>query len=436
LNYLRIVLITCGGSFAAIALWFGLFYRNRISEIPTRQLFIIILTVGFTCRVVFALLTPSFYAPDEQAHFKYVKYIVENHSLPVQTSRVGSPTKDWEYYQPPLYYLSLTPLYILSERLFQEELITVRLLRIFSIMLWGITVLFAFKFLRSLNVHDPFLKTFVILITCLLPTYTFLSSVINNDNLLIAVGSGILYLTVQPISFRNSALIGILLGLALLTKLNAVVYIALIMLILVVGLVRRTIGRAAIPYFVLPIIFAMFIWAPWAWRNWNVYGSVTAEEVANVSAQWKTIFIPLLGTFQGMQSSFWAVSGIKNDISFFYPKIGMHIFYFACIGLLLGLFSKRKKLILLVQKNSNIIIASALAVLINVILVFRFEILYGQGQGRFLFPLLIPISLLMGMGLKMFSISDTKNSPIHLTGFFITYVMSFVCLSIAMFPRT
>src|SRR5688572_7628702 len=164
----------------------------------------IILTTGFICRIAFLLFTPTFYAPDEQAHFKYVKYLAEHHSLPIQTSLTDSSTNDWEYYQPPIYYILLSPFYLLAERLFQNDFLTVRVLRGFSIILWGITTLFSFKFLDSLNIHDRFLKIFVIAMVCLLPTYTFLSSVINNDNLLIAFGSAILYLTVQPTSPRNS----------------------------------------------------------------------------------------------------------------------------------------------------------------------------------------------------------------------------------------
>jgi 4-amino-4-deoxy-L-arabinose transferase-like glycosyltransferase len=436
MSYLSILLITGGCTLVAIGLWLGLICWDKISGVSTRQLFIIILAVGLLCRVSYSFLTPTFYAPDEQPHFKYVKYLAENRSLPVQTSQTGSPTNDWEYYQPPLYYLSLTPFYWLSQALFQEDAATVRLLRAFSIMLWGITVLFTIRFCESLNVYDVFIKIFVVSMISLLPTYTFLSSVINNDNLLITIGSGILCLVIQPkASLKNSALIGILLGLGLLTKLTVVVYIPLIVFILLIGLVRRTISWSTIPHIILSIVIAALIWAPWAWRNWNVYGSITAEELANVLYQWKSVFHAVLATLKYVQRSFWAVSGIYNNIDVFYPIIGQIVFYLAMIGLLHGLLSKREKLSFLALKNINILIASALAILINLMLVFRFGILYAQGQGRFLFPLLIPFSLLMAIGLRMFSVSDSEKSHIHITGFFITYAMSFTSFSLAIFTR-
>jgi hypothetical protein len=288
-----------------------------------------------------------------------------------------------------------------------------------------------------MNVHDRFLKVFVVAMVCLLPTYTFLSSVINNDNLLITFGSAILYLTVKPISFRNSVLIGILLGLALLTKLTAVIYVALIMLILLIGLIRRTLDRAAIHHIILSIGFAMIIWIPSIWRNYNVYGTITAEEVANIPQQWTTVYQAIWITLERMQISFWAVSGIYNNIGLpYYPLVGMFVFYLACIGLLFGLLLKRKQPIFLTQKNRNFLTSLVLAIAINVILVFRFGLLYGQGQGRFLFPLLIPVSLFMGMGLKVFSVFDIENSPAYLTSFFVAYSTSFMLFSLAMFMRT
>ena len=394
---------------------------------------VIILIIGLTCRVAFSLLTPTFYAPDEQSHFNYVKYLAESRSFPVQTSKTDASTNDWEYYQPPIYYLVLTPFYLMSERLFQNDFITVRLLRAFSIFLWGITVLLTFKFLDSLKVYDAFLRIFVTAMICLLPTYTFLSSVINNDNLLITIGTAILYLVTQPLSRRNSMFTGFLLGLALLTKLTAIVYITLIILMLFIILVKRAINRDVILHRFLLIGLALALWAPWGWRNYRVYGSITAEEVANVPRQWVSVYQAVIKTLQYMGESFWSVSGIYNNVYFIYPKIGILVFLFACAGLIYGLFFSKKQLHLLIQGNHNIIIALMLAIGINVVLVIRFGVLYGQGQGRFLFPLLIPISLLMGMGFRMYSLSNRYNILIHLTGFFVTYVMSFTLYSLAMF---
>src|SRR5512144_3415764 len=51
---------------------------------------------------------------DEPAHFRYVEYVATRHALPVQTHRFEEPgafgRADFEYHQPPLYYLLCAPL--------------------------------------------------------------------------------------------------------------------------------------------------------------------------------------------------------------------------------------------------------------------------------------------------------------------------------------
>ena len=51
---------------------------------------------------------------DEPAHFNYVRHLVEHRTFPVQTRHVAEPgafeRADFEYYQPPLYYLLCAPL--------------------------------------------------------------------------------------------------------------------------------------------------------------------------------------------------------------------------------------------------------------------------------------------------------------------------------------
>jgi hypothetical protein len=246
-------------AFFATALWMGLCYKNRTSAISRRQLLFLIIATGLLCRVTFLLATPIFYAPDEQPHYKYIKYLAKSHELPVQTHRTDDATNDWEYYQPPIYYLSLVPIYSLIDSLYHDESMTVRALRTYSIFLWIITVIFALKLLKNLKIEDSFLCVFVISMLALLPSYTFLSSVINNDNLCIALGSAILCRTIEPASLKNSLLMGVLLGLALLTKLTAIIYIGLIGFLLATGWIRKTLQPSTIPFFLVAISVAFLI---------------------------------------------------------------------------------------------------------------------------------------------------------------------------------
>ncbi len=434
--YLRMILISAAGALAAIALWTFLFRRHRAGRLPAGQLLTVALAVGLSCRVAYALWTPTFYAPDEQSHFQYVRWLAEHRTLPVQNRVLDLAAHDWEYHQPPLYYVGLTPVYLLADGLFHERAVTVRALRLVSILLWGLTVMFALRFLDQMGLNDDFLRTSVVAMLCLLPTYTFLSSAINNDNPIIALGSAISWRMAKPPTARNSLWLGVLVGLALLTKFTAIAFILLLFLVPSVGLIRRTKGPSMWPHAALSISLAALLWAPWALRSLRLYESITADNVTNSPPrEWPSTSGAILSTLGYMQDSFWAVSGVYNNINFYYPSLGRHLAYVACLGLLIGMLFKRDRLLRALPANRELALALVLAMLMNAGLVFRFGLENGQGQGRFLFTLLAPTALLIGTGLRMFTLTEREDAPLHLTGLFLTYATSFTFHSLAVFPR-
>jgi hypothetical protein len=172
---------------------------------------------------------------DARPHFRYITYLHEQRSFPVQTSKPDAPTQDWEYYQPPLCYLVLVPVYRLVHRVFHGcDDAAVRAIRLLSVALWCINVVMALRILDALRVDGIFLRSVTISLVCLLPTFTFMSSVINNDNLLIALGNIILYLIVKTGGRQGLFWIGSLIGLALWVKLTAVIYIVAIVAVCIV----------------------------------------------------------------------------------------------------------------------------------------------------------------------------------------------------------
>src|SRR5678810_344137 len=102
----------------------------------TRSCLAAILAAGILCRLALALFRPTFYAPDEHSHFHYVRYLSEHRSFPVQTSKMGDPSHEWEYFQPPLYYVALVPVYRAANALFHSQTAIVIALRLVSIALW------------------------------------------------------------------------------------------------------------------------------------------------------------------------------------------------------------------------------------------------------------------------------------------------------------
>lgn len=434
MNY--IFMATAVGAVIGIIVWIVLLVTDKLSD-SFRQYVLIIFIVGLLCRIGFAIYTPTFYAPDEQSHFKYIQYLYENKSFPVQTSKTDAITNDWEYYQPPLYYLTVTPTYWATYSfLGQDVSLLVRSIRVFSIFLWIINIIFAFKILDNLQVTDIFIYSFTISMICLIPTYTSLSSAINNDNLLITIGAGLLYLLSKQRTFFYSLCVGILLGIALLTKLTAVIYAFAVFAIVLVQWLRKSISIVeALAHFSLIVTIAMLLWLPWGIRNLLIYGDLTAESVANVPREWPSLWHGLLDSLHYIEESFWAVSGIYNNIRFV-PTVGRLVTYLALAGLVYGLLQgKRQMYDFFTGPRGDFMAAMLLAIIVNIALVLRFGVLYGQAQGRFLFPLLIPIACLMAVSFAMLEADRyLPKAHVHVGGLFAVYALSFFAYSMANFP--
>lgn len=415
-----------------------------------------LLMLGLALRLVVAVGTPDFYAPDEQSHFNYVKYLAEQRAFPVQTHQTDSPTNDWEYYQPPLYYLAQTPVYLAARAVFGEaaQHATVVSLRLFSIALWAAAAWSALRFLRALDIRDELLTVTVVGLLSLLPSYVFSSAAINNDNLVLALGAAFLVVLARgDLSWRTAVGAGFLLGLAALAKFSAVVYA--VALVTVVACRQRAVARPdwprALTYLLIVGGLSMLLVAPWIARNLAVYGSATAESVANVPFDWEAVWrsdavkavlrmpegwgwlwyvllAPVLLLYTLL--TFCAVSGIHNNVHGIFPFVG---FVMLCLALR-GLRSARRgpQLPLFERPLLPFMRGMAWAIGVNLLLVMRFAILYEQGQGRFLFPLLMPLGLLIGTGVAAW---HRQDKAAHVAGFLSTYAITFVVYSLASFPR-
>ncbi|MGD8922356.1 MAG: glycosyltransferase family 39 protein, partial [Candidatus Zixiibacteriota bacterium] len=298
---------------------------------------------------------------------------------------------------------------------------------------WLVTVWFAMRFLEVLGIRNKFLSIVVFCVVCLLPAYTFLSSAINNDNLLLALSAILLFSIARPHFTDNSGLVtGVLLGLAVLTKLTAVIVCFAYALILLVEAVRQPDRRRIVfRHFITAGSTATLLVMPWVIRNVIIYHSITAEYVANVPREWPSYLIALYHVLKGMLFTFWSVSGIHNNVRSLFPAVGCLLTIVAGLGLILTIRSGgRIKEVIPGDRQRWFFIAMAIAFLINVVLVARFGFLYAQGQGRFLYPLLLPEALFLAIGLRFYRL---RNLDIHTAGLFLTYCIGFTFYSLVAF---
>jgi hypothetical protein len=106
-----------------------------------------LLAAGFLIRVLFAILTPAWEAPDEYPHYWYAEQIAREGTLPRSVHEFPA----YEAYQPPLYYLAASVLIGLGDEevAFSPEPApppkTLILVRLFSAVLGVATLWIAYR---------------------------------------------------------------------------------------------------------------------------------------------------------------------------------------------------------------------------------------------------------------------------------------------------
>ncbi len=165
-------------------------------------LLLISTAVRGTC---YSVATLPFGGPDEKAHFEYVASMWQTR---------GREIRGGERHQPPLYYLLAQPLYAAAERQPTEiQLVVVRQL---SIWLGVLHVLLAFLAARRLFGNEPLLSLGPPVVIAFLPAHTALSAAITNDMLANVVGAGLALLTISTLHGGPAGwTLPLLLGLAL-----------------------------------------------------------------------------------------------------------------------------------------------------------------------------------------------------------------------------
>ena len=170
----------------------------------TRWLLPAIVLVYLILATLYAVYTPDWQAPDEPAHYNYVKYLGEQYRFPLlkpgdypatyleEIKEARFPPEmsiapiRYEFHQPPLYYVLAVPVY----RLFGGALLPLRLL---SVVLGGLLLMVVNWTVRALIPERPFLALGATAFVAFLPMHLAMTAAVNNDTLaelLLATSAG------------------------------------------------------------------------------------------------------------------------------------------------------------------------------------------------------------------------------------------------------
>ena len=395
-----------------------------------RLLYLIIIAYALLA-ALYAVYTPKWQAPDEPAHFNYVRAIGETGRLPVlqkgdydqdyleQIKAAKFPASmsvdaiRYESYQPPLYYLAATPIYIAARAGGIDT--QVLALRLFGVALGAILLLVAYAIVREIFPDDALLALATVGAIATVPMFIAVSASVSNDIAAVLVLALILWLAIRRVKSLISNLQfvilgGILFGAALLTKTTA--YLPGALMLVASGEWRVTWKhnlQSLISLFALSALLS----APMFVRNMLTYGitdplglarhnsvvvgqPTTAEMIAKYGLS-HILFDYLAVTFKSFWAQFGWMGVLVNDRIY---VLLMALSGVAALGFALYVLRnlRRRDLLTAAQWWSMGLLAATLVAAIVGYIGYNFE--FFQLQGRYLFPGIIPIALFGVIGLR------------------------------------
>ncbi|MCC6152155.1 MAG: hypothetical protein IT367_00240 [Candidatus Hydrogenedentes bacterium] len=269
---------------------------------------------------------PFAFGFDVPQHLEYIEFMLRKGSIPFANN-------GWQMFQSPFYYMVSLPLYVV----FCDVLSVVQApyaLRIVPLLCGALQIELCFRALRRVYPTRQDLQAIGTLLGGFVPMNVYQSQYMGNEPLAAVLSSVVVVmaitLSIKPELWSNKrfAIIGVLTGLALLTKVSALlIFGPLVLLMLYVGLTRskpmttrfRDIGIAFAVMF--SVAFAVCSW--YYIRNWMHLGA------------------PFVGGWDpGRGYAWWQEPGYRTTSQFFrFGDSLFHPFFAAIHGIWDGLYS-------------------------------------------------------------------------------------------------
>ncbi len=416
----------------------------------SRIILFLILFFQFLFGVLYAVRTPHWQAPDEPAHFNYVRVLAETGAFPVLQQgdydqaylekikaekfppNLSVDSIRYEAHQPPLYYVAALPVSVIARALSLDVVLALRLL---NVLLALVLSLLAFRILHFVFPTNPLACLVGVGFIATLPMHIAMSAAINNDTLAQVVVAVILLLAVLRLHGKMTRrrfylLGGLAYGIALLTK-TTIYSSALLLIAAEIGYqqifaARRgasvarfaslkprvsamlSSGKTLLPLFA--ISFALSIL--WFARNAFAYGAndlfgwarhdlVVAGQPT--TAQWieaNGLRNTLIDFFAISFKSFWAQFGwmgvLVNDRIYTFLSILSAAASLGAVFMLWRMWRERK-FFSSETRWTWLLLGLLLALVVAADLFYNLK--FFQPQGRYLFYALIPIAAWWGGGL-------------------------------------
>lgn len=391
---------------------------------------VVILILYLVLAVCYSVIVPLGEAPDEVPHFTYIRYINQHGRLPVGA-------EEHEGFQPPLYYLigaaatcwidtddfvirangdfSFTedrPPFNLLLHTTEESFpyrgwaLAWHLIRLLSVAMGATTVWATYQIAREIFSEDRYIAVGAAAFNAFLPQFLFISGVVNNDNLAATTSALTLLATVKILKgargCKHFALLGVLMGLGVMSKVSLANFFAVILVVIGVVLWQERIGvkalirRGLILVGLVTIPFVVIAgW--WFVRNQILYGDPLGWQLvlaANALREGPLTIGDIRWLIWGVYRSFWLRwIGIELEVPFYAALAAPCVLAFAG---LMSLFWRRERItppapVILSVLGLHLLIVSGS-------LIPWTATVQGTDQARLLYPALPAIVIFMFLG--------------------------------------
>jgi hypothetical protein len=410
-----------------------------------------ILAAFFALGSAYSVITPLFEAPDELQHYARIKRVGEAMGL-IQLDPTVSDLSHQEQYQQPLYHilgalatfwddardmpklLWFNPhadigvakadgnvnllIHTNAESFpYSGTSLGVHVLRFLSVLMGTATVLITYLIALEIFPERTYLALGAAAINAFIPQFLFISGAVNNDNLVTLLCSLALLVMVKisniqyPISNRNWQLdirywiLGLIIGLATLTKVNALGLLPLAILVIAISSHRQRSGKLFVSRAAIILVTVALI-AGWRFvRNWQRYGDPTALQMfLNTLAPRhpQPTLRQFMAEWGDYSRSFWGLFGL-GSVSLGAPayRILDILALLGALGTVIFLIRARQER----KANDGALIKALVLLTWPVILcgsLMSWAIRILTSIGRFLFPAISSISILLFLGLSQF----------------------------------
>lgn len=407
---------------------------NAVSQTRESKIIALILAFALLHGGLYASLLPPWGLIDEEHHFHYIQYLTETGSLPtvgetylsqeiidklhetkrwetfgwpappsMQAEQMGLEGHSYEGYQPPLYYVLMAPLFMLLP---EDLLIRLFALRWVAVGISVFSLWLAYRATKSLLPAKNTMPLLIALFLALSPERTASVSRVNNDFMLELFAVALAWIFAKSVldglTIRRSQSMGLLFGLAMITKATAFPLLILPAGALWLSRSSPRNWRMAAWTFGLSSLLIL----PWIVRNLCVYGDptgISAFKALLLHYQIEFPTSPLHMALPRIPAHLWVVwwqrgELIENTLT---KGLNFSILGFTLLSLagLLGAALRKLKRAWAPKEQLFLLFALLIAGHALFILWNYSNGLIPVIQGRFFLPVLLPATLLFIYGI-------------------------------------